>query len=186
MTEKVYIEGMKMPACCAECRLVNSVQTQDGTSRECIFGCYHTTWDGEKCRAIGCPLRVLKDPAEQLGKPMTSADKIRKKLNLLIRQRKATFQEDLVKFLGNANDSDDFEERLLDVACVTTLDGRDPVLDNISGTYFESDSCLIENIWAESDTIQELENLKRLLEIKHDGTRETSIPYRRKAPRLEH
>lgn len=116
---------------------------------------------------------------------MTELDRIRKKLNLLIRQRKAIFQDYLVKFLGNADDSDDFGERLLDVACVTTLDGRDPVLDNISGTYFESDPCLLENIWAESDTIQELENLKRLLEIKHDRTTETSIPYRGKAPRLE-
>lgn len=117
---------------------------------------------------------------------MTELDRIRKKLNLLIRQRKATFQDYLVKFLGNADDSGDFEERLLDVACVTTLDGRDPVLDNISRTYFESDHCLLDNIWAESDTIQELENLKRILEIKHDRTRETSIPYRGKTPRLEH
>ena len=116
---------------------------------------------------------------------MTS-DKLRKELDRIIKQRKATFQDYLVEFLGNADDSDDFEERLLDVACVTTLDGRDPVLNNISRTYFESDHCLLENIWAESDTIQELENLKRLLEIKHDGTRETSIPYRGKAPRLEH
>ena len=58
MSKRVYIEGMKMPSCCAECRLTYKVRTQSGPHLTCVFGCFHTEWFAEeKSRAEGCPLR---------------------------------------------------------------------------------------------------------------------------------
>ena len=62
MSERVYIEGMKMPSCCAECPLTYSVRTQTGPDPTCVFRRFHTEWGGEKkSRAEGCPLRVEED-----------------------------------------------------------------------------------------------------------------------------
>ena len=37
MSERVYIEGMKMPSCCAECRLTYKVRTQSGPPADVCF-----------------------------------------------------------------------------------------------------------------------------------------------------
>jgi len=58
MSKRVYIEGMKMPSCCAECRLTYKVRTQSGPDATCVFRRFHTEWGGnKKSRAEGCPLR---------------------------------------------------------------------------------------------------------------------------------
>lgn len=103
---------------------------------------------------------------------MTSArdlDILLREIDALIEEHKNWLAERALEFVGLAEDADDRKERIMDLAAVMKLDGRDPVLNNIISSYdhYGKDGDILENAWAVGDTVRELETLRARL--KDDG-----------------
>lgn len=85
-------------------------------------------------------------------------------IDTLLAESKDNFAEMALKFVSMAEDDDDRRERIFDLAAITKLDGRDPVLDNIISMYdYKDQGSVLDNAWAIADTVQELERLRRIL-----------------------
>ena len=83
-------------------------------------------------------------------------------IDTLIEENKNWLAERALEFVGLAEDADDRRERILDLAAVMKLDGRDPVLNNIISCYRE-DGNILDDAWAVGDTVRELEMLRARL-----------------------
>ena len=92
-------------------------------------------------------------------------DILLREIDALIKENKDWLSERALEFVGLAEDADDRRERILDLAAVMKLDGRDPVLDNIISSYdhYGKDGDILENAWAVGDTVRELETLRARL-----------------------
>lgn len=92
-------------------------------------------------------------------------DILLREIDTLIEENKNWLAERALEFVGLAEDADDRKERILDLAAVMKLDGRDPVLDNIISSYdhYGKDGDILENAWAVGDTVRELEMLRARL-----------------------
>lgn len=88
-----------------------------------------------------------------------------REIDALIEEDRGLLAERALEFVGLAEDADDRKERILDLAAVMKLDGRDPVLQNIISWYkpYEEDGKILENAWAVGDTVRELEMLRARL-----------------------
>lgn len=86
-------------------------------------------------------------------------------IDVLIEEERGLLAERALEFVGLAEDADDRRERILDLAAVMKLDGRDPVLDNIISCYkpYEEDGKILDSAWAVGDTVRELEMLRARL-----------------------
>lgn len=92
-------------------------------------------------------------------------DILLREIDALIEEERGLLAERALEFVGLAEDADDRKERILDLAAVMKLDGRDPVLDNIISPYDHcgKDGDILENAWATGDTVRELEMLRARL-----------------------
>lgn len=92
-------------------------------------------------------------------------DILLREIDTLIEEHKNWLAERALEFVGLAEDADDRKERILDLAAVMKLDGRDPVLNNIISCYrpYEKDGKILDNAWAVGDTVRELEMLRARL-----------------------
>ena len=92
-------------------------------------------------------------------------DILLREINALIEENKGWLAERALEFVGLAEGPDDRRERILDLAAVMKLDGRDPVLDNIISSYdhYGKDGDILESAWATGDTVRELEMLRARL-----------------------
>lgn len=96
-------------------------------------------------------------------------DILLREIDALIEEERGLLAERALEFVGLAEDADDRRERIMDLAAVMKLDGRDPVLDNIISSYdhYGKDGDILESAWAVGDTVRELEMLRARL--KADG-----------------
>ena len=94
-------------------------------------------------------------------------DTLLREIDTLIEENKDCLAERALKFVGLAEDADDRKERILDLAAVMKLDGRDPVLNNIISCYKE-DGNILSDAWAAGDTVRELETLRARLKAPSD------------------
>ena len=92
-------------------------------------------------------------------------DILLREIDALIEENKDWLAERALEFVGLAEDADDRRERIMDLAAVMKLDGRDPVLDNIISSYdhYGKDGDILESAWATGDTVRELETLRARL-----------------------
>ena len=92
-------------------------------------------------------------------------DILLREIDALIEENKGWLAERALEFVGLAEDADDRKERILDLAAVMKLDGRDPVLNNIISSYdhYGRDGDILESAWAVGDTVRELETLRARL-----------------------
>ena len=102
-------------------------------------------------------------------------DILLREIDALIEENKNWLAERALEFVGLAEDPDDRRERILDLAAVMKLDGRDPVLDNIISSYdhYGKDGDILESAWATGDTVRELEMLRARLKAPSDNSEET-------------
>lgn len=89
-------------------------------------------------------------------------DILLREIDALIEEERGLLAERALEFIGLAEDADDRRERILDLAAVMKLDGRDPVLNNIISCYRE-DGNILDDAWATGDTVRELEMLRARL-----------------------
>lgn len=91
-------------------------------------------------------------------------DILLREIDALLAESRTSFADMALRFVGMAKDADDRRERIFDLAAITKLDGRDPVLDNIISMYdYKEQGSVLDNAWAIADTVQELERLRRIL-----------------------
>ena len=92
-------------------------------------------------------------------------DILLREIDALIEEQRGLLVDRAVRFVGMAEDADGRRERILNMATVMMLDGRDPVLDNIISSFspYEEDGNILDDAWAIGDTIGELETLKARL-----------------------
>ena len=98
-------------------------------------------------------------------------DILLREIDALIEEERGLLAERALEFVGLAEDADDRRERILDLAAVMKLDGRDPVLNNIISCYRE-DGNILDDAWAVGDTVRELEMLRARLKGPSDTSEE--------------
>lgn len=99
-------------------------------------------------------------------------DILLREIDALIEEEKDCLAERALEFVGLAEDADDRKERILDLAAVMKLDGRDPVLNNIISCYRE-DGNILDDAWAVGDTVRELEMLRARLKAPSEHSEES-------------
>ena len=101
-------------------------------------------------------------------------DILLREIDALIEEERGLLAERALEFVGLAEDADDRKERILDLAAVMKLDGRDPVLNNIISSYdhYGKDGDILENAWATGDTVRELEMLRARLKAPSEHSEE--------------